>query len=259
MNKILLAIITFSVFLFAESPQTNEINFKSLNIDVSRIDDALCDSIFSEPINAKTAEYRALCKADGNGIEYNSPLDYSVVFVLENDNYVSVRRESQTCKGPFLSGEAEGLWGKAQFSDVLFAELMRLQKYGVVVNNADSLKNFLLTEIEKMKDASPCEDIDMVFYDEENGAYYITGPGCCSLVEPTEKIKKEIKLVLQITRVEKIKEGVFYVHGIKKGAGYAIFDVNGKLLDQGINQTGLFRIANYPALLRIQNQYFVLK
>ena len=205
-KKTLLIIVTITEILFAESPKTSEITFHSLKFNEDKINKSICDSIYSSLPVIETARFRATCLFAFDIISYNSPLDYSVLFEIENGQNMYIRREKQTCKNPFSSNEAEGTPGTAQFSEVLFAELMRLQKYGVIQNNRDSLEIFLNAEIEKMKEAYPCNDIDLVFYNEEYGANYGGWPserGCCSLVNTSSNMLPTITFTTASIRATK--------------------------------------------------------
>jgi len=264
MKKLLLIIAIFAEILFAVSPKTNEIVFKSLKIDVSQIGDEICDSIYAGLPKYEAARYRALCVAMGDVIEYNSPLDYSVVFSLDINEaaYLKVRRENQTCKDISTGAVAEGTPGTALFSEVLFAELMRLQKYGVIQNNRDSLEAFLLQEIDKMKNVSGCKDIDLVYYTEEEGAYYLIGPemaNCCSLVDTSKTSLPLVKFNSIGVRATKIGENRFYLKGVKSDDAYTLFDLNGSVLQQGWARSGIIQTPMLPAILRIQEKTIMLK
>jgi hypothetical protein len=264
MNKLLLIIAVFTEFLFAVSPKTNEIIFKSLKIDVSQIGDEICDSIYAGLPKFETSRYRALCVAMGDVIEYNSPLDYSVVFSLDINEaaYLKVRRENQICNDVSTGAVAEGTPGTALFSEVLFAELMRLQKYGVIQNNRDSLEVFLLQEIDKMKNVSGCEDIDLVYYNEEEGAYYLIGPdmaNCCSLVDSSRTSLPLLKFNSIGARATKIGENEFHLQGVKNNVTYTLFDLNGSVLEQGWVRSAIIQTPMLPAILRIQEKTIMLK
>ena len=264
MNKLLLIIAVFTEFLFAVSPKTNEIIFKSLKIDVSQIGDEICDSIYAGLPKFETSRYRALCVAMGDVIEYNSPLDYSVVFSLDINEaaYLKVRRENQICKDVSTGAVAEGTPGTALFSEVLFAELMRLQKYGVIQNNRDSLEVFLLQEIDKMKNVSGCKDIDLVYYNEEEGAYYLIGPdmaNCCSLVDSSRTSLPLVKIKSIGVRALKIGKNRFYLQGVKSDDAYTLFDLNGSVLQQGWVRSGIIQTPMLPAILKIQEKTIMLK
>ena len=264
MNKLLLIIVVFAEISFAVSPKTNEIIFKSLKIDVSQIGDEICDSIYAGLPKFETSRYRALCVAMGNVIEYNSPLDYSVVFSIDlyEAAYLKVRRENQICKDISTGAVAEGTPGTALFSEVLFAELMRLQKYGVIQNNRDSLEVFLLQEIDKMKNVSGCKDIDLVYYNEEEGAYYLIGPdmaNCCSLVDSSRTSLPLVKFNSIGARATKIGENEFHLQGVKNNATYTLFDLNGSVLEQGWVRSGIIQTPMFPAILKIQEKTIMLK
>ena len=264
MKKTLLIVAIFTEFLFAVSPKTNEIIFKSLKIDVSQIGDEICDSIYAGLPKFETSRYRALCVAMGNVIEYNSPLDYSVVFSIDlyEAAYLKVRRENQICKDISTGAVAEGTPGTALFSEVLFAELMRLQKYGVIQNNRDSLEVFLLQEIDKMKNVSGCKDIDLVYYNEEEGAYYLIGPdmaNCCSLVDSSRTSLPLVKFNSIGARATKIGENEFHLQGVKNNATYTLFDLNGSVLEQGWVRSGIIQTPMFPAILKIQEKTIMLK
>ena len=265
MKKLWLIIAIFAEILFAVSPKTNEIVFKSLKIDRSQMGDEICDSIYSGLPRAEIAKYRSFCWIDGSGAEYNSPLDYSIVFYLNpNDDegiYLKVRRENQICKDVSTGAVAEGTPGTALFSEVLFAELMRLQKYGVVQNNRDSLESFLKQEIDKMKGVSGCEDIDLVYYYEGVGARILLGGerGCCSLVDASKASLPLTKFNSTDVRAMKIGKNGFYLQGVKSDDAYTLFDLNGSVLQQGWVRSGIIQTPMLPAILKIQEKVIMLK
>lgn len=259
MKSLLLAIFCLSEALFAVSPKTTEIVFKSLKMDDTKIKEGLCDSIYSGLPKAETAKYRAYCFSDLDIVEYNSPIDYSVLFTYEEGGF-TLRRQNQTCKNPIWSDESEGTPGTAQFSDVLFAELMRLQKFGVIQNDRDSLETLLISEIAKMKEAAFCEDIDLVVYDEEIGAKRpdIGEQGCCSLVKSITAVPT-LAWSLSNIRVKKTGESRFLIQGAKIGSAYTLFDLNGKVLKQGALLSRTIHPPMLPAILKIQERTMLLK
>ena len=259
MKNLLFAIAVLSEALFAMAPKTIEIVFKSLKLDESKIKESLCDSVYSGLPKTETARYRALCFSDLDIIEYNSPVDYSVLFTYESNGF-TLRRQNQTCKNPILSDDAEGTPGIAQFSEVLFVELMRLQKYGFIQNDRDSLETFLIDEISKMKDATHCEDIDLVIYDEESGA---EGPGlgeqgCCSLVNSPSALPA-ISWAPSNIRITKTGENGFSIQSAKIGSAYTLFGLNGKVLKQGVMLSRVIQTPTLPAVLKIQERTMLLK
>ena len=257
MKKVIPAILFFSSILLASSPEINEIIFPFLKIDESKRVQALCDSIYSGLPEIQAAVYAARCMADGDGIQYNSPLDVSVIFALEPGNYIYLGREEQTCN----AGKTEGTPGSAHFSEVLFTELMRLQQLGVILNARDSLKNLLTTEISRMKEASPCEDIDNILYDQYDefyGDYRILKSGCCSLVNSPSALPA-ISWVPSIIRVTKTGENRFLIQGAKIGSAYTLFDLNGKVLEQGVMLSRVIQTPMLPAVLKIQKNTVLLK
>lgn len=263
MKTILFIVAFFSINLFAESPKTNDITFRYLKVDASKIGEEICDSIYSNASNGNRTKYRRLCWVDGGELEYNSPLDYSVAFYFAawgygDGSFLEVRRTNQTCSDPFR-GKVEGTPGVAQFSEVLFAELMRLQQYGVIKNDRDSLETYLKTAIEKMKDVSPCDDIDLAFYDEDNEAYYVIGPGCCSLVNSSQNALPTILFDASNIHVVKMGTNRFYLQNTENGTAYTLFDLNGKVLKQGRVVSGIVQTSMLPVVLKIHNQIFRLK
>ncbi len=238
MKIILFIVVFFSINLFAESPKTHEIYFKFLDIDTSQMGNELCDSIYLGSLSSDRQKYRRFCWVDGSFLE--------------------VRRTNQTCTDSY-QGKVEGTPGTAQFSEVLFAELMRLQQYGVIKNDRDSLETYLKTAIEKMKDVSPCDDIDLAFYDEDNEAYYVIGPGCCSLVNSSQNALPTILFDASNIHVVKMGTNRFYLQNTENGTAYTLFDLNGKVLKQGRVVSGIVQTPMLPVVLKIHNQIFRLK
>jgi hypothetical protein len=263
MKIILFIVAFFSINLFAGYPKTHEIYFKFLDIDTSQMGNELCDSIYLGSLSSDRQKYRRFCWVDGSDMEYNSPLDYSVVFYFSawgygDGSFLEVRRTNQTCTDSY-QGKVEGTPGTAQFSEVLFAELMRLQQYGVIKNDCDSLETYLKTAIEKMKDVSPCDDIDLAFYDEDNEAYYVIGPGCCSLVNSSQNALPTILFDASNIHVVKMGTNRFYLQNTENGTAYTLFDLNGKVLKQGRVVSGIVQTPMLPVVLKIHNQIFRLK
>ena len=265
MKTILFIVAFFSINLFAESPKTNDITFRYLKVDASKIGEEICDSIYSNASNGNRTKYRRFCWVDGSDMEYNSPLDYSVVFYFSawgygDGSFLEVRRTNQTCTDSY-QGKVEGTPGTAQFSEVLFAELMRLQQYGVIKNDRDSLETYLKTAIEKMKEAYPCEDIDLASYDEYNGGYFLRddSKSCCSLVNSSQNALPTILFDASNIHVVKMGTNRFYLQNTENGTAYTLFDLNGKVLKQGRVVSGIVQTPMLPVVLKIHNQIFRLK
>lgn len=263
MKKILFVIAAFFEVVFAESPET-EIVLKYLKVDDTVLGPEICDSIYLGVSTAEMTRYKISCVAHGDGIEYNSPIDYSVVFYLipnwvdGESVYIKIRRENQTCTNPNMKYDSQGTPGTAQFSEVLLAELIRLQKYHVVQNTPDSLELLLQSAISKAKEISPCDDIDLAFYEEASDFYNVIWPGCCSLVKYPDA-SPSVAWTPSSIRFTKMGESRFFIHGIPNGSDYTLFDLNGKVLKQGVMLSKIIQPPMLPAILKIQNQIMMLK
>ena len=261
MKKILFVMAAFWVVVFAESPKT-EIVLNNLKVDNTELGANICDSIYAGIPEKERFEYRRLCWAEASGMEYNSPLDFSVVFYLSLESdyegiFLTVRRDKQICN----AGKTEGSSGTAQFSEVLLAELMRLQQYGVILNDQDSLKVLLNTEIKRMKEATSCTDIDGILYeqyDESNFDYWGQKSGCCSLVNSSSAVPA-ISWAPSNVRVAKMGKNRFLIQGAKMGSAYTLFDLNGKVLEQGALLSRMIQPPMLPAILKIQERTMLLK
>ena len=263
MSRIIFFISALVYNIFALSPTTTEILFHSIEFDGNKMDESFCDSIYSSAAENIRIKYKATCIYESDFIEYKSPLDPTVIFYLSNNfenDFISVilTRPEQSCIDPFLSTEAEGKSGSHQFSEVLFTEFMRLQKYGVILNNKDSLETFLNTEIKTMMTSETCPDIDNVYYSEEEGIHNIIGPGCCSLVDTTTTSFSKAFLQPDI-QAFKISENYLFIQGSKSGSAYSLFDLNGKLLLEGTILHSIIKVPTFPAILKIQNRTLLVK
>lgn len=135
---------------------------------------------------------------------------------------------------------------------------MRLQKYGVILNNKDSLETFLNTEIKTMMTSETCPDIDNVYYSEEEGIHNIIGPGCCSLVDTTTTSFSKAFLQPDI-QAFKISENYLFIQGSKPSSSYSLFDLNGKLLLEGTILHSIIKVPTFPAILKIKNKTLLVK
>lgn len=250
--KLLIFIGTCFSYALDFSPETLDLVFYSLKIDENQITKSFCDSIESH----WTEKLGKLCESSTNLIAYNAPADESVYIEMEKrDSLLTIHlyRENQICVDPFLSpSEVSGNSGKLQFSEVLKTELLRMQSFGIIKMQRDSLENFLQEKIKLMKAVGKCGDIDKVSFFEESGAEWIIGPGCCSLVESSSAIPRVSK-ISQGVRAEKVSAGKFRLRGVPLGAEVSAFDLNGKLLLHETFGGGLLEIPNVPAVVRTRD------
>lgn len=263
MSRIIFFISALVYNIFALSPTTTEILFHSIEFDGNKMDESFCDSIYSSVSETVKIKLQHSCIYESDFIEYKSPLDPTVIFYLSNNSendFISVilTRLEQNCIDPFLTTDTEGTPGSHQFSEVLFTEFMRLQKYGVILNNKDSLETFLNTEIKTMMTSETCPDIDNVYYSEEEGIHNIIGPGCCSLVDTTTTSFSKAFLQPNIQTI-KISQNTFYLQGVQQGEPYSLFDLNGKVLFEGNITKGFLNTKTLPVILKIQNQILLVK
>ena len=113
-----------------------------------------------------------------------------------------------------------------------------------------------------MKNVSGCEDIDLVYYNEEEGAYYLIGPdmaNCCSLVDSAKTSLPLVKFKSIGARALKIGKNRFYLKGVKDNVAYTLFDLNGSVLEQGWVRSGIIQTPMFPAILKIQEKTIMLK
>ena len=263
MSRIIFFISALVYNIFALSPTTTEILFHSIEFDGNKMDESFCDSIYSSVSETVKIKLQHSCIYESDFIEYKSPLDPTVIFYLSNNSendFISVilTRLEQNCIDPFLTTDTEGTPGSHQFSEVLFTEFMRLQKYGVILNNKDSLETFLNTEIKTMMTSETCPDIDNVYYSEEEGIHNIFGPGCCSLVDTTTTSFSKAFLQPDI-QTFKISKNYLFIQGNKPGTSYSLFDLNGKLLLEGTILHSIIKVPTFPAILKIQNRTLLVK
>ena len=232
-----------------------------MKADFTKMNENYCEVIESLWLPQKNID-EAECNSGQYGARYNSPADQSVeISILKVDSWLEINlyRVNQVCAEPLKSNSISGNSGIKQFSDVLFIELMRMQEYGFIVNNRDSLESFLNDQIEKMKQSSSCDDIDLITWDEYNGGSHLIGPGCCSLVEDPAQTKGKFAVAASGIRAVKVSGDRFYIQGAKIGVAFALFDMNGKLLKEGFNLTGYIQSPMTPVILKIQNQVIMLK
>ena len=128
-------------------PETYDLNFSTLRFNTEKFSDVFCDSI-----NLKNNSLNTECEIYSSSLAYNSPEDLTVSLnITIEDSLVTIYlyRDTQICEEPFITnGKVSGAKGTLQFSEVLLAELMRLQRYGYLENDKDSLNTFLRNEIE---------------------------------------------------------------------------------------------------------------
>lgn len=262
MNILKISVPLFMLFSVsnAEYPQTSELFFHSLLVNVDKMSQNYCDSISSKWIQFKDNE----CHIGGYGLSYNSPDDETVEFIFnnqENTQNIILTRDNQECVDPFMSDSATGILGKRSLSEIMFIELMRMQKYGIIKMDSIALDSFLTEQILQMKiPKRMCNDIEALNFEEGVGTSLSLGPNCCSLVEfqSTEAIAKNTVALSGIT-LSNFGKGCFYVHGVAKDAVYTLFDINGKFLKSGLLENGSLKINTLPVLLRINNHMQLLK
>lgn len=255
--SLLISVGTYFSYALDFSPETLDLVFHSLKMDENQITESFCDSIESLWVK----KMGKLCESSTNSIAYNAPADESVYLEMErSDSLLTIRlyREYQICIDPFLSpSEVSGNSGKLQFSEVLKIELLRMQSFGIIKMQQDSLENFLQEKIELMKAVGKCEDIDGVSFFEENGAEWTIGPGCCSLVESPSTIFKISPAVGNI-RIKEISSGKYQIDGIPEGTAYSLFNLNGQLISKGFVGNGVLEVPVKRAILKMNNKWFEL-
>ncbi len=253
MKKGLLFLLVFgmnSLYALDYNPQTLDLVFQSLLLDSNRISNSFCDTIESE-WTVKLGKY---CEASASSIAYNSPEDESVYIEIRKEGSslaILLYRENQTCVDPFRhEAGVSGTAGKLQFSEVLYSELLRLQSFGIIQMQRDSLEDFLQGKIELMKEAGKCDDIDRVSFYEENGAEWLFGPGCCSLVESSESLPR-ISPASPGVRATKVSPGKFRLMGVPLGTEISVFNLKGQTLLRKSFDGGLLEIPNVPAVAKV--------
>ena len=101
-----------------------------------------------------------------------------------------------------------------------------------------------------------------MYYNEEEGAYYLIGPemaNCCSLVDTSKTSLPLVKFNSIGIRATKIGENEFHLQGVKSDDAYTLFDLNGSVLQQGWVRSGIIQTPMLPAILRIQEKTIMLK
>lgn len=259
--KLLMLSLLFVCFSFGMDfyPETYALNFYSIKLDSEKISADYCDSIMSLwPKQKLNDDFE--CSVDDFSVRYNSPEDPSIFIIVNYDSSnteISLYRTNQVCKDPFQSIDADGISGTVYFSDVLFVELMRMQRFGIIFNNHDSLENFLKSEIKRMKSSSVCDDIEMIEYDEFEGSDHVLGPSCCSLVEKPLHVSSNIGFG-NARKLNKIGRNTFIVYGNDIDE-YRLFDFNGKLLYSGKLYSRVIKVPILPSILKINGEIFLLK
>ncbi len=239
-------------------PETYDLNFQTLRFNTGKFSDAFCDFI-----NLKNNNLSTKCEIHPSSLAYHSPEDQTVFLdITLADSLVTIYlyRSTQLCENPFnINGNVSGTKGTLPFSEVLFAELMRLQRYGYLENPADSLEAFLKNEMDKMKGVGGCPDIEMITYFENSGAKSPIGPGCCSLVESSTAIRSLRLQKNEKPFAHKLTGNVFRIEGVPEHAAYRLFDLNGKLLQTGKLSGMSLKIPTLPAILEIGGKSILVK
>lgn len=261
MKKICFLLIVIgmsSAFALDFSPETLDLFFYSLKIDEDQISESFCDTIESQ----WTVKLGKKCDASAGSIAYDAPTDESVYIEMRKEDsllVIHLYRENQTCENPFrFSAGVSGTSGKLQFSEVLRLELLRLQSFGILKMQRDSLENFLQEKIELMKAAGKCDDIDRVYFSEDSGAEWVLGPGCCSLVDSTAAIVRMPQISSGV-RMQKVSPGKIRLSGVSLGTAIEVFDLNGRLLLRKAFDGGLLEIPNVPVVVEILGKKLWIK
>lgn len=235
--------------------------FLDIKINYGKLEEA-CDSISQLDTDFFSNYAELFC--DRTGFLYPSPFDTTVSIGMSfDDKMIWFERLGQYCDGDIGKGfTTRGEPAAHQFSEVLIQELSRLQRLGIFDIDKDSINILSLNLISDIKENfENCSDIDMVEYDGIN-----TGPiktsktlyGCCSLVKSPDALPS-VAWTPSSIRFTKMGESRFFIHGIPNGTDYTLFDLNGKMLKQGVMLSKIIQPPMLPAILKIQNQIMMLK
>lgn len=189
------------------------------------------------------------CGSDSTVVNYISLLDTTVDFIYEKGYGIQLIRVTQNCLGVH-SDSTSGDLAPHQFSEVLYAEIMRLYQYGVFEMDRDSLSFLLEQAIDSLKQNNRhCDDIDL--------AGLGIGPGCCSLVENGSAVLN-VKLQAKSVRAIAVGKNLFRIQGVSPRSEYQLFDLNGRLLVKGSLKNGQLETPISPTILKVHGQKFLL-
>ena len=243
-----------SIFPMTEIFLDIKINYEKLK--------SSCDSI--KKFETESFSHYADLFCDETGFLYPSPFDTTVsIGMYFDEKMIWLERLGQYCDGDIGKGFiTRGKPASHQFSEVLVQEFGRLQQLGIFDISKDSVEALSADIISKIKkEFESCPDIDMVEFDNLNLGPYPTSKylyGCCSLVNSPSALPA-ISWAPSNIRITKTGENGFSIQSAKIGSAYALFDLNGKVLEQGALLSRTIQPPMLPAVLKIQNQILMLK
>ena len=262
MKKILLLFFISLHSAFANDYYPKTELYLDLKINYNQLPGA-CESIKKFKTESFSNYNELFC--DETGFLYPSPIDTTVsIGMYFNDNFFWMERLGQYCEGDIGNDFITvGQKAKYEFSEVLKEEFIRLQQLGIFEISKDSAEKFIIEVIEYLKESfDACSDIDLAEFSgtiEDPISKKIGLYGCCSLVEDPTKMTGKFAMAAPGIRAVRVSDGRFYIRGAKVGAAFTLFDMNGKLLKEGVDQTGYIQSPVVPAILKIQNQVIMLK
>ena len=268
-KHLFLYLFSFCMVVFAQ-PSVMDLYFTSLKINQEKMAE-YCTNV-SKQYEAiwKNNPIEYYCNSSSTakdylngGIRAVSLIDTTVEIYFYGDSsnqWINLTRITQNCVGDYPKDNAVGVPGTHQFSEVFEAELMRFQENEVIFLSKDSLKKVIDKAVNAMIEKNKrCVDLDLSSYEEPNGSSgSLLGLGCCSLVNSPSALPA-ISWAPSNIRITKTGENGFLIQSAKIGSAYALFDLNGKVLEQGALLSRTIQPPMLPAVLKIQERTMLLK
>lgn len=254
--KFLFLLSPLSLALGQEFPMASDFGISGLTVNEKNVEN-FCD-IYSQFYldSSKNSFFEENCSSGKSSISFTSLLDTSVMisfdFSYRTEISFYLERLGQRCSEAYPNDSTYGTPGTHQFSEVLYFEMMRLQKIGIIENDS----SFLDAELKKTIASAISSKLKCP--DDIDWAYGGIGPGCCSLVESPSAISLRPKAVRNFKAV-KISQGRFHIDGVLNGAEFFLFDLNGKLLKREVFRGLAIEVPMFPAILEIDGKAFFLK
>lgn len=254
--KSLFLLSPLSLALGQEFPMASDFGISGLTVNEENIEN-FCD-VYSRFYvdSSKNSFFEEYCSSGKSSISFISLLDTSVMisfdFSYQTEISFYLERVNQRCSETYPNDSTYGTPGTHQFSEVLYFEMMRLRKIGIIENDS----SFLDAELKKTIASAISSDLKCP--DDIDWAYGGIGPGCCSLVEFPSAIFPRSN-ASQNFKATKVSRNRFRIAGVLNGSEYRLFDLNGKLLKREIYTGTAIEIPMFPLILDIGGKALLLE
>ncbi len=254
--KFLFLLSPLSLAFGQEFPMASDFGISGLTVNEKKIEN-FCD-VYSRFYvdSSKNSFFEENCSSGKSSISFISLLDTSVMisfdFSYQTEIAFYLERVNQRCSETYPNDSTYGTPGTHQFSEVLYFEMMRLQKIGIIENDSSFL------DVELKKTIASAISSDPKCPDDIDWAYGGIGPGCCSLVESPSAIFPRSNASRNF-KATKVPGNRFRIAGVPDGSEYRLFDLNGKLLKRDVYTGAAIESPMLPAILDVGGKAVLLE